>query len=559
MSKFNKNDWLVNIIKSYKGAYISIFIFSAIINILILAPAWYMLQVYDRVLTSFDENTLLGLSLIVLFLFLIYGILDRYRRLILVSSTEGLDEKILEKIKSKFVHGDYKTTKKLKNSFYDLNQIKQFLTGQAILSFIDAPWFFIYILVIFLIHFHLGLIALVSAIILFILAIINQKMSGSKFDNASKSMTDENRFIDNIVNSAESSHVMGMNKDLFERLVNSREDSLNNMYHANKDSAWINSLTRFFRILVQSLILGYAAYLAINEQISFGMIIAASILLGRTLAPLEGVINNWKQYLSFKKSFFRLNETYKNSPDNYQNIDLGKPEGIIETKNIHYNIGKDNFDTIKKIDLKIIPGESLVIVGPSGAGKTTLLKTLCGIYKPHKGEITLDGGHLEKRDKSKIGEYFGYLSQSNILLEGKISENICRFGEIDDKEVIEASKKANIHNFIVNLQNGYETELGNFGSGLSDGESRRIAIARAIYRNPKILFLDEPNLSLDNESLVSLIGLINNFKQNNKTLVYTTHVPDLASLADKALLLIKGEIKAYGNTKEIIPHLKGKK
>ena len=559
MNKFDKNDWLVNIIKSYKGAYISIFIFSAIINILILVPAWYMLQVYDRVLTSFDVNTLLGLSLIVLFLFLIYGILDRYRRLILVSSTEGLDEKILEKIKSKFIHGDYKTTRHLKNSFYDLNQIKQFLTGQAILSFIDAPWFFIYILVIFLIHFHLGLIALISAIILFILALINQRMSGSKMDNASKSMVGENKFIDNMVNSAESSHVMGMNKNLFERLVDSREDSLNNLYHANQESAWINSLTRFFRILVQSLILGYAAFLAINDQITFGMIIAASILLGRTLAPLEGVINNWKQYLSFKKSFFRLNETYKNSPDNYQNVDLGKPEGIIEAKNINYSISNNNLNTIKNINLKITPGESLVIIGPSGAGKTTLLKSLCGIYKPNTGEISLDGGHLDKRDRSKIGEYFGYLSQSNTLLEGRISENICRFGEIDNNAVIEASKKANIHDFIVNLQNGYETELGNFGSGLSDGESRRIAIARSIYKNPQILFLDEPNLSLDNESLLSLIKLINSFKENKKTLVYTTHIPDLANLADKALLLFKGEVKAYGNANEIIPQLRGGK
>jgi PrtD family type I secretion system ABC transporter len=547
--------WLYETLKEFKDAYKTVFIFSAVINILILAPAWYMLQVYDRVLTSYDDNTLFGLSIIVIFLFIIYGLLERYRRLILVSSTEGLDEKILDEVKKKFIKGDQNTTRKLQNTFRNLNVIKQFITGQPALSFIDVPWFFIYILVLFLIHFQLGFIALIATAVLCFLAILNQKLTGEKFMKASKSVGKENLFIGNIIHSADSAFVMGMNENLFNRLLKSREVHLNEMFAANKESVWINSTTKFFRILVQSGILGYGAYLAINEQITFGMIIAASILLGRTLAPIEGVINNWKTFLEFKKSFFSLNETYQNIKNDETSIDLGEPEGLIEANKAFVSLIKDQEPILKNINLIIKPTESVVILGPSGAGKTTLLKTLCGIFRPIQGQVTLDGTHLTNRDWSHVGKHFGYLSQTTSLLKGKISENIARFGDIDNDAVIEAAKKVNIHDYIIKLPKGYETELGENGSGLSDGQARRIAIARALYKNPKIIFLDEPSLALDHHSIASLVELIKELREKKKTLVFTSHNPMLAQLAEKAILIVNGEIKVFGNAKEILPKL----
>jgi PrtD family type I secretion system ABC transporter len=559
MFKNLRNMWLFNILLEFKDAYISVFIFSAAINIIILVPAWYMLQVYDRVLTSYDDNTLIGLSLIAVFLYLIYGLLEKYRRLILNSSTEGLDEKILNKIETKFVQGDHYTTKKLHIIFKDLNIIKQFLTGMPILSFIDIPWFFLFITVLFLMHFHLGLIALVAVCILFFLAFLNQKLAGQKYINASSKIKNENRLISNIVYSSESSFVMGMNKSLFHKVIEARDDHNNSTYNANIDSTWIYSSTKFFRIFIQSAILGYAAYLAINEEISFGMIIAASILLGRTLSPIEGVINNWKIFLEFKKSFINLNNSYEKITSDDTTINLGEPDGLIESSKTYVALKKEEEPILKNINLKILPGECVVILGPSGSGKTTLLKTLCGIYKPTHGTITLDGTRISNRNQSDIGNYFGYVSQSPTLLKGKISENIARFDKVDSKEVIEASKKINIHDYIIKLPKGYETELGDHGSGLSDGQTRRIAIARAIYKNPKIYFLDEPNLALDHESLLSLLNLIKYLKSSNKTVIFSTHNPALSQLAEKAILIINGEIKAYGNTKEIITKLAQKK
>jgi ATP-binding cassette subfamily C exporter for protease/lipase len=546
---------LKDIIHRFRREYSSIFAFSAVINILMLIPSWYMLEVYDRVLTSRDDNTLLGLSLIALFLYAIYALLERYRGLMLITVSEGLDHQILPKIHAKLLSPQHRNQSNLGGLINDLNLVKQFLTGQPILSFLDTPWVVIYLVTIFMIHPAMGLLALLSAIFLFLLAILNQRVTEPLLSESQKNSLEERRLINNLLSASESVVVLGMRKKIYETLSVMRQKYLTSLVGASLKGVDFSALTKFFRILIQSAILGYGAYLAIDNQISAGMIIAGSILLGRTLAPIEGVINSWKQLSEFKKSYAQLNESLSSLTDESHTVNLGRPNGAYQIKNVSLSLRPVGKPTLENITLEIAAGETVAIIGPSGAGKTSLLKIIAGVIDPNEGQVLIDGSDLKHRNKDELGSYIGYLSQSTDLMAGKISENIARFSEIDSDQVIAAAKIAGAHEMILSLPNGYETELGDMGAGVSEGQRRKIALARAFYGKPQVLLLDEPGNSLDDASINQLGLAIQQNKQNKVTCIFTTHQPNLAQLADKILLIIDGQLRLYGNAKDVISQL----
>jgi ATP-binding cassette subfamily C exporter for protease/lipase len=542
----------------FKKHYVTLFIFSAVINFLMLAPSWYMLQVYDRVLTSFDENTLYGLSIIVLFLYIIYGLLEKFRGFILVGISEGIDAKTSYLVHDSIINPGVKDKQKGLSGLSDLNTVKQFLTGQPILSFLDAPWVVIYIFVIYLLHPMLGLVALLSVLILLLVAFINQSRTSPGLSEAQKQSVSERRFASNILNGADSIQVMGMGPILKARMQDLRSIYLENLFSSSiRGSNW-SAVSKFFRTLIQSLILGYGGYLAINNEITAGMMIAGSILLGRALAPIEGVINSWKQLGEFKKAYANLNDILADVKDEKDSVDLGRPAGAVELKDVVLSLRDQGPPTLRNVSVSLDAGEVLAIVGPSGAGKTSLLKVMCGLYTPQSGQALLDGAELANRDLNTLGHHMGYLSQTIEILAGKVSLNISRFNEIDNEELLRAAKLSGAHEAILNLPEAYETELGDGGFGLSEGQKRKIGLARAFYGKPAIVFLDEPGSGLDDASLLNVMRAIQQLQASGTTVVFSTHQAALVQIATKVLVLVNGEVKLFGDKKYVLESLSSK-
>ncbi len=549
---------LSGVLKEFKWQYGSVFGFSAVANFLLLAPSWYMLQVYDRVLTSYDENTLLGLSLIVAFLYVIYALLEKYRGFVLINIAEKLDESVVPKIYGLLLNQSSLSTVPSKNTLNDLNVIKQFLTGQSIISFLDVPWVPIYLITIAALHPELGLAALGSVLLLLILAVINQAATGDRVHKAEEARLQEHKLVTNTINNIDSIRAMGMGPAFKRDLGGIRKKYLTNLLDASIRGSGLSSLAKFFRIAIQSFLLGYGAYLAINQELTAGMMIAASILLGRALAPIEGVTNAWRQLAEFKKAYRNLNATLSSSYQSNYSIEFERPKGKIELVNVSLMLRSAGKPTLEGFNLAINPGESLAIIGPSGAGKSSLLKILCGVYQPSSGRVLIDGSDIAFRNMESLGKYIGYLSQTIELFPGTIAQNIARFGELESKAVLQAAENCGAHDTILSLPEGYETVLGDFGSGLSEGQKRKVGLARAIYKNPSLVFLDEPGTGLDDKSMAGVFNLLSLLKGENVTLVYTTHQPTLAQLADRILLLIDGQIKMHGPSAQIIQVLQDK-
>lgn len=542
----------------FKTKYLAILVFSAVINCLMLVPSWYMLQVYDRVLTSYDENTLLGLSLIALFIYLIYALLEQARGWILIEIAEALDGSA-----ASILHGSQLTPQVPAHQrdgavLNDLNTVKQFLTGQPMLAFLDAPWAFIYLAVIFLLNTSLGWISLASMLVLFLVAIANQRLTGPGLEKARDFAQQERRLLVNCSAALESIHVMGMRSAMQARLKEIRDHYLASLLVASGRGVNLSAVSKWIRVVIQSLALGYGAYLVIHEQMTGGMIIAGSILLGRALAPIDGVINSWKQWADFRKSFDTVNDVLASAAQQTHTVQIGKPRGALSLDGVSVKLRANGPPALKDINLTITAGQSVAVIGPSGAGKTTLLKTLAGVVQPSNGRALIDGSDLAFRDMQDLGPHMGYLGQDTALLAGKVSENIARFGAIDSQAVMAAANAAGAHEMLMALPAGYETELGNHGAGLSEGQKRRIGLARALYSEPTVVLLDEPGTALDEVAMTALVQTLAQLKTRGATVVFTTHQPSLAQLADVVVLMADGQLRLMGPRDEVFARL-GKK
>lgn len=551
-----KNNFkLRQLLASYRPAYFSVLGFSAIVNLLMLAPSWYMLQVYDRVLTSHDITTLLGLSLIVVFLYFIYALLERYRGLVLVQVAQALDDKIAPLLQANILNPSGQHREEEASSLSDLNSIKNFLTGQPILALLDTPWVVIYLLTIFLLHPALGWLAVASSCFLLLIALLSQISTKKPSQTAQEQIQKERLLVSNALAASDSIRVMGMNTALLQQLKQTRQAYLNAIELASSRGVNWSALSKFFRTLIQSSVLGIGAYLAIQNQMSAGMMIAASILLGRTLSPIEALINSWKPISEFKKAFSNLENTLEKTNSKVHSIELARPTGKLELKQVLLRLRPHGKATLNQVSLQIKAGSTVAIIGPSGAGKTSLLKTLAGIITPTEGQAFIDGSDLAFRDLISMGQYVGYLSQSTDLMAGKISENIARFADIDNAAVLKAAQLTGAHQVALSLPEGYETILSDYGQGLSEGQKRKIALARALYKVPAIVFLDEPGTGLDDASLMAVIHSIQTLKASATTLVFTTHQPRLAQLADYIILMVDGQIRMQGPSQEIMAQL----
>ncbi len=544
-------------LKACKGSFISVGFFSFFVNLLMLVPSFYMLQVYGRVVTSGSITTLVMLTLIMTILMATMGSLEWTRSRIMVRLSTKLDVMLSRDVyrasfKRALDSGGMDASAQPLN---DLTGLRQFLTGNGLFAFFDTPWLPVYIGVMFLFHPWYGWIAIASAIVLLCLAVLNEKLTGKAIAEANKQNIAASLYTTKNLRNAEVIESMGMLHTLMERWGARQKKVLALQSSASDKGGMITSLSKTFRMLVQSLILGVGAYLAVKQEITPGLMIAGSILLGRALAPIDLMIGSWKGFISARSQYERLNEILDKQQAEPQRMSLPAPQGNVLVENLLISAPGSKTPILKNISFAVQAGSVVGIIGPSASGKSTLARALLGVWAPQHGVVRLDGADINNWDKRELGPYVGYLPQDIELFEGTISENIARFGEIDSEKVIQAARTAGVHEMILQLPEGYDTVIGSDGVNLSGGQRQRVGLARAIYGNPRLIILDEPNSNLDDVGERALAHAIQQIKATGATIFIITHRTSILSQLDRLLVLSNGAISLYGPRELVMAEL----
>jgi ATP-binding cassette, subfamily C, bacterial exporter for protease/lipase len=539
-----------------RSGFKSVAAFSLVINVLGLVPAIYMMQVYDRVMASRSESTLLVLTLLVIGLLGLAALLDAARTFVLVRVGTQFDSQLNQRIfTASFSEKLRSSNTNASQSLRDLTNVRQFLTGQAMLAFFDLPWVAIYLALMFLFHPLLGLLAIAGALVSCWLSYMNSRASDGLLSESSALAVSSGMTADENLRNAEVVEAMGMLGNLTKRWrIDHLKFLLLQSRASDKAGLWI-SASRYFRIFLQSAALGLGAFLALEQAISPGMMIASSILMGRALAPIDQLIGTSKQYSSAKIAYKRLLELLANSPLKQQGLPLPTPVANISFEKVTMGPPSTKRPTLHNITFSMNAGRIIGIVGPSGAGKSTLARALVGVWAPWEGVVRLDGADIHSWDKERLGDHLGYLPQDVELFAGTIAENIARFGDIVPAKVIKAAQDAGVHDMILRLPNGYDTVVGAQGLGLSGGQRQRIALARALYGDPALLVLDEPNASLDDVGVAALMNAVQGVKQRKSTVILITHRMDIIQQTDGLMLLKEGQIALIGPTQEVLKQL----
>ena len=548
-----ESDELGTALRALRNALLTVAVFSGFINVLMLSPAIYMLQVYDRVLGSRNETTLLVLSVLVVGAFLFMAALEAVRGWVLVRVGARLDSQLNARVfTAAFERNLRRPGSNTAQPIHDLNTVRQTLTGAALLAAFDAPWLPIYLVVIFLMAPALGWFATGGALLLLILAVINERVSKPKLDEAQKFSLQSHHALTNNLRNAEVIEAMGMLPHIRRRWYDLHRQQIQTQAKASDLAAVLSGATKFVRIALQSLVLGFGALLVLEGQLTPGMMIAASILAGRALAPVELLVGNWKQIVSGRQAYARLRELLDVHPPRREGMSLPAPRGQVSVEAASAVAPGTQRLILKNLSFSITPGDVVAIVGPSASGKSTLARLLVGIWPAVTGSVRLDGASVFDWNKDELGPHLGYLPQDIELFDGTVAENIARFGRVDPEKVVEAARRVDMHEQILRLPQGYDTPLGTDGSNLSGGQRQRIGLARALYGDPSFIVLDEPNSNLDESGERALVEAIRALKSGRKTVVLITHRMSTLSAADKLLVLADGVLTAFGPRDEVL-------
>jgi type I secretion system ABC transporter, PrtD family len=548
---------LMAALKACKGSFISVGFFSFFVNALMLVPSFYMLQVYGRVVTSGSIPTLVMLTLIMTILLGTMGSLEWVRSRIMVRLSTRLDVLLSRDLyrasfRKALDSGGMDASAQPLN---DLTGLRQFLTGNGLFAFFDTPWLPVYIGVMFLFHPWYGWFAIACAIVLLVLAVVNEKLTGKAIAEANRQNIAANLHTNKTLRNAEVIESMGMLETLMGRWGERQRQVLLLQSQASDKGGMVTSFSKTFRMLSQSLILGLGAYLAVEHEINPGLMIAGSILLGRALAPIDLMIGSWKGFISARSQYARLNEILDEQQAEPQRMSLPAPEGHVLVENLIVSAPGSKTPILKNISFAVPAGSIVGVIGPSASGKSTLARALLGVWAPQHGVVRLDGADINNWDKRELGPYVGYLPQDIELFEGSISENIARFREVDPEKVIQAAKTAGVHEMILQLQEGYDTVIGTAGVNLSGGQRQRIGLARAIYGNPRLIILDEPNSNLDDVGERALALAIQQLKATGATVFIITHRTSILAQLDRLLVLSNGAIALYGPREKVMAEL----
>jgi PrtD family type I secretion system ABC transporter len=529
---------------------------SLLLNVALLMPALYMMQVFDRVFTSSSVETLLMLTLLTSLALALSYFLDTVRARSLGWAGRALERRLapfalamaLRRASAPAGRADTDTLR-------DIAQLRSFLGGSGILALFDAPWLPIYLLVITLMHPVLGLVSAIGAGVLAALGAITEKLTRQPSESALRTGRAASRHADLLARNAETIVGMGMTPAAIAGWQLRQQDVLQAQSELASVSSSLSASARVARQALQVITLGTGAWLVIATQASPGIMIAATILLGRALQPVEHLITGWKTLIDARSAWQRLEERATDASESAQ-LQLPAPSGRLDVQRISFGAVPGRPALIKGVTFTLEPGESLGIVGPSASGKTTLVRLLLGLWKPQVGVVRLDGADIARWDRDALGPHVGYVPQAVELVAGTVAENIARLGEVDSASVVKAAQLAQAHEMILRLPQGYDTQVGEGGAGLSGGQRQRIALARALYGAPGLVVLDEPNASLDAKGALALRAALASLKALRATVVMVTHDASLVAQLDKLALLKDGVLEAFGPTSAVLPRLR---
>lgn len=543
-------------LKSIKPALMGTVVFSFFINLLGLISPIYMMQVYDRVLASRSISTLVFLTLILAFFYGVIALLEMVRSQVLIRAGVKFDRVVNPEVFraiQKFTLRKQGTPPT--QALRDLDSIREFMTGAGFLSFLDFPWVPLYVAASFLINFWFGIFVIVAAIITFTLAILNEVTTKDRLNRAQNDAIKAGTHANTTFRNSEVLHAMGMVEPLRERWSKHHESVLAWQAAASNKAGLIVALAKFHRMLTQSLVLGLGAYLVLQSEITPGMMIAASIIVGRALQPVEIAIGNWKGFTNMRSAYTRVQGLLREFGPEPSRMALPRPKGHLAVENIVAFAPGRTVPILKNISVNIPAGAAVGIIGPSAAGKSSLARVMTGIWPAAQGHVRIDGSEINHWDQNDLGKHIGYLPQDVELFAGTIAENIARFSDIDDAKIITAAMMAGVHEMIQRMPEGYNTQIGDGGQALSGGQRQRIGLARALYNDPCIIILDEPNANLDTAGEEALVEALRKLKEQRRTVVVVTHKMNILSFVDFILVLQDGLVQMGGPRDEILTKL----
>ena len=543
-------------LRTCRRAFLAVALFSLAINILMLASPIYMMQVYDRVLTTGHRETLLFLTILTATALLVLGALDGLRSSVMSRVAAWLTARLSPELLGSSVRarllGDSTGAQPLR----DLGQVQSFFGGQGLPVFFDAPWVPVFVVLIWLLHPLLGLTALIAAIMLLAVSILNEKLTRLPIARAAQAQMAATQLAEATIRNAEVVRAMGMLDGLTRRWAKTNATALEVGQSVSERSAAIMGFTKFLRFFVQMAILGLGALLVLDGKISGGAMIASSILLGRALAPVEQAMGAWRTFTGARLAYGRLQARMEALPPEPARTQLPEPRGSLVVENVAYAPASSEPAVLRGVTFALEPGEGVAVIGPSAAGKSTLCRLLVGIATPNAGHIRLDGADIFHYPPAELGRWLGYLPQDVELFGGTVRENIARMGEGADEAVIEAAQLAHAHDMILKLPQGYDTQIGEGGAKLSGGQRQRIGLARALYGKPHLIVLDEPNANLDQAGESALAAAVAELKQRGTTLVIVGHRPSTLLNVDKILVLKDGRVELFGPREEVLQRMR---
>jgi len=548
---------IADALKVCRQSLVAAFAFSAVINLLMLVPPMYMIQMFDRVLSSGSISTLGFLTAIMAYLIGIMGVLEWVRSQILIKVSSRFDKLLSGRLYSVSMEQALYTGGRNAQGqpLQDLLGLRQFLTGTGLFAFFDAPWLPIYIAVMFIIHPVYGLVAVFASCLLVIIAVWNEKTTGPLLALANKDQIAATAKATKRLRNAEVIHAMGMHQAFRNQFIDQHNDVLLNQSAASEKAGFFVALSKTLRIFQQSLILGTGAYLAVNQEVTPGLMIAGSVLLGRALQPVDQIIGVWKQFAAARLQYSRLSEILEEAPLGENPMALPDPAGKVTFEQVVVVPPGARAPVTQIGSLELKSGITAVI-GPSAAGKSTLVRALLGIWPLAKGVVRLDGADLHRWDREHVGRFIGYLPQDIELFEGSVAENISRFGGVDSEAVIDAAKVAGVHDMILSLPQGYDTDLTTYQ--LSAGQRQRVALARAVYGSPCLIVLDEPNSNLDEVGEASLATALVRLKESGANVLIVSHRKSILEVVDHIMVLAEGKVKMMGPRDNVLAKLSPK-
>ncbi len=548
---------MLDVIKQFKAEFWMVGLFSLVANLLMLTPTLYMLQVYDRVMISQSGFTLIAISAVAVFFYAVMAFSEWLRSRLLVRAGVRFDEAMNSQI---FKASFNKSLSKIKfdspEAFNDLTHLRQFMTGQGVFTFFDMPWTPIYIFVVWLLHPVLGVMCFVFVLIYGVIAWVGHRLTFKVNEGSIESRRTARMYVENKLKNSEVIDAMGMIKGLRAKWLGLHATDMQDHAITSDMNERFTAVTKFTSMFQSSLMLGIAAYLVIHDELSPAAMVAANVLMGRAVQPVQMAVSMWRMSMLAALSYSRLNELLKGFEASTDSVNIpNRFNGTVRVEQLVATVQGRAQPILKGINANYSSGQVIVVMGASGSGKSTFARCLIGIWPEIQGAVYLDQVPVNKVARSDLGPHIGYLPQDVELLEGTVADNISRFGERDPQKVIAAAQLAGVHDMILRFPNGYDTEMGSAGRFLSGGQRQRIALARAIYDEPSLIVLDEPNANLDDLGEAALVSTVQQLRDKGKTIFLITHRPNALSCADQVMILANGEVSIMGPKQMVMDRL----